>query len=157
LLAAPATWSQEPTSTPSPKALWDAYPLEPDQAPATATPSAEFSAAPSANASRPAAGSDDGGVSWIVAILLAAPLVFAAGLLVGHRRNRAGAKPAPAADAGAQPAAPTGFQRREYPKPARPAPPPPPVPGQRADEADDEREPDSVRSGRFKQKEKEPH
>jgi hypothetical protein len=128
LLAGSSASAQEPSSTPSPKALWDAYPLDPDKIPATATPSAEFGASPSATPARPAS-SDDDGMPWLVVVLLAAPLVFAAGLLIGHRRNRApSAQPA---GAGESPA-PRRFQWRDYPEPPRPAPPPPPVPGARA-------------------------
>src|SRR4029453_13771652 len=43
LQVAASARAQEPATTPSPKELWEAYPLEPSQAPATATPSAEFS------------------------------------------------------------------------------------------------------------------
>jgi hypothetical protein len=75
------------------------------------------------------AGDDGAGMPWLVVILLAAPLVFAGGLLLGHRRNRDKAEPAVTVT---EPPAPKRFQWRDYPEPARPAPPPPPVPGSRA-------------------------
>jgi hypothetical protein len=125
LLAGSSASAQEPSSTPSPKALWDAYPLDPDKVPATVTPSAELGASPSATPSRPAAPDEDG-LPWLVVVALAAPLVFAAGLLIGHRRNRAPSRPPAIAG---PPSAPKRFQWRDYPEPSRPAPPPPPVPG----------------------------
>jgi hypothetical protein len=118
LQAGSSAWAQE--RTPSPQELWEAYPLEPDQAPATATPSAEFRAGPSATPK--AAPPDDGGMPWLLVLLLAAPPVFAAGLLIGRRRHRAPSAPPVAAEP------PRRFQWRDYPEPARPAPPPPPPP-----------------------------
>jgi hypothetical protein len=147
-----SAWAQEPTRTPSPKELWDAYPLEPGRAPATATPSAEFGASVTATPTPRPASSDDGGTPWLLIIVLAAPLVFAAGLLLGHRRDRARAAAAEGPVQPPEPQEPKPFQWRDYPEPARPAPPPPPVPGQ-----DEAPEPERVRTGRFKQKQKEPH
>ena len=94
LQVTPSAWAQEPTSTPSPKELWEAYPLEPGEAPPTATPSAEFSAAPSAtptSTAKPrAAASDDGGggVPLAVPIGLAALLALGTGVGVGVHRRR---------------------------------------------------------------------
>jgi hypothetical protein len=158
LQAGSPAWAQEPAKTPSPKELWEAYPLDPGQAPPTATPSAELRASPSVTPSASparAASPDDGGLSWLVVLLLAAPPVFAAGLLLGHLRSRARAAPPPAV-APSEPPAPKRFQWREYPKPARPAPPPPPVPGARAPSfevaLEDERAAATTRT-----KQKEPH
>ena len=152
LQAGSSAWAQDASPTPSPKALWDAYPLQPDQAPATATPSAEFRASPSATPAR-SESSDDDGMPWIVVVLLAAPLVFAAGLLIGHRRSRApGAREA----TGREPAAPKRFQWRDYPEPSRPAPPPPPVPGARAPSFEVALE-EQRAAGAARPKEREPH
>ncbi|WP_169542326.1 hypothetical protein [Solirubrobacter soli] len=118
--------------TPSPKELWQAYPLQPGQAPATVTPgpSASASAAPSATPAGAVSADDGGGgVPLAVPIGLAAVLAFGAGVGLGLRRRRERPIEEPAA---AEPVAPRRFQWRDYPQPARPAPPPPPVPGARA-------------------------
>jgi hypothetical protein len=116
LVAGPAAHAQE--RTPSPEALWEAYPLEPGEAPLQAEPDAQAEPAP--------APEEDGGVSWLIPVMLAAPLVFLAGMALGRRRRRSPVVvPAPVA-----PPAPKRFDWREYPPPARPAPPPPPVPRQ---------------------------
>jgi hypothetical protein len=128
VLPAPAR-AQEPS--PSPKELWEAYPLQPGQAPPAATPVASVSASPAPRR----APRDGDGVPWLAAVLLAAPLVVAGGLLVGHRRSRTRAEPTVAG-----PAEPKRFQWRDYPPPARPAAPPPPVPGGPSFEAALERE-----------------
>jgi hypothetical protein len=154
-----SAWAQDASKTPSPKELWEAYPLEPSEAPPTATPSPELGAGARVTATptaTPAASSDDGGVPLAVPIGLAALLAFGAGAGLGlHRRRERPAEESPvAAD---EPPEPQSFPRRHYPEPARPAPPPPPVPGQRGLEFTDEPEPERVPTGRFKQKEKEPH
>jgi hypothetical protein len=149
LQAGSSARAQEASPSPSPKALWDAYPLQPEEAPATATPSAEFRASPSATP----ASSDDEGMPWIVVVLLAAPLVFAAGLLIGHQRSRSpDAAEAPRREA----AAPRRFQWRDYPEPSRPAPPPPPVPGARAESFEVALE-EQRAAGAARPKEREPH
>jgi hypothetical protein len=141
--AAPA-WAQD--STPSPKELWEAYPLEPGQAAPTVSPSSGVSSAPA----RPA--SDSGGIPLAVPIGLAALLAFGAGVGLRRRRRETVAaalrwpwrreRAAPDVAAALQwprrreraaqdvaAAAPRRFDWRAYPPPPRPAPPPPPVPG----------------------------
>jgi hypothetical protein len=135
LPGAPAAWAQDAaaTASPSPKELWEAYPLAPKDAPATATPSeaaTEGSASPAprrAGSSRPAA-SDGGGTSLAVPIGLAALLAFGAGVGLGRVRRRDRLEREESAAVPAEPAAPKRFEWRDYPKPARPAPPPPPPP-----------------------------
>jgi len=162
-------WAQEASKTPSPKELWEAYPLEPGQTPPTATASPELDAGARVTATPTATPAEDGGgVPLAVPIGLAALLAFGAGAALGlHRRRERPMQETPVA--AEEPPAPPTFPRRTYPEPARPAPPPPPVPGQRdvefkdepepqrAPEPEREPEPERLRTGRFKQKEKEPH
>jgi len=123
IVASPAAWAQEPTRTPSPKELWEAYPLDPGEAPAVPTPSAEFDAAPTVTAAPAIAPSeDDGGRGWLVVALLPFALgLFGAGVLLGRRRWRERAVETPVS----APPEPKRFDWRTYPPPARPAPPPP--------------------------------
>ncbi|MDA0162482.1 hypothetical protein OM076_19570 [Solirubrobacter ginsenosidimutans] len=132
-MASPA-WAQDATSTPSPKELWNAYPLAPEDAPATATPSeaaTEGAATPTprqAGAAPPV--KDDGGTGWVIPVIVAALLAFGLGLSIGRRRRRERLEAAEAAgdSPAVEPPAPKRFQWRDYPEPARPAPPPPPPP-----------------------------
>jgi hypothetical protein len=119
-----SAWAQEASSTPSPKELWDAYPLEPEQAPATVTPSVSVS--PGAVGSP----DDDGGVPLAVPLGLAALIACGAGLGLAVLRRRTTAAQPPVL-VREEPERPKRFQWRDYPQPARPAPPPPPVPGAR--------------------------
>ena len=123
IVASPVAWAQEPTRTPSPKELWEAYPLDPGVAPPVPTASAEFDAAPTVTAAPAAASSeDDGGRGWLVVALLPFALgLFGAGVLLGRRRWRERAVATPAAS----PPEPKRFDWRTYPPPSRPAPPPP--------------------------------
>jgi hypothetical protein len=140
LLALPmasSAWAQDASSTPSPKELWNAYPLAPEDAPATATPSeaaTEGAATPTprqAGAAPPAAAKDDGGsAGWVIGVIVAALLAFGLGLAIGRRRRRERLEAAEAVGDSppVEPPAPKRFQWRDYPEPARPAPPPPPPP-----------------------------
>ena len=124
-LGAPAARAQDAaaTASPSPKELWEAYPLAPEDAPATATPSeaaTEGQRSP-ASPSRPAA-EDSGGIPLAVPIALAAVLAFGTGIGLGRVRRRDRLEREEFADAPAEPAPPTGFQWRDDPQPARPAP-----------------------------------
>jgi hypothetical protein len=144
-LATPAAWAQDrsasPSPSPSPSQLWEAYPLVPQDAPATATPSeaateSAASPAPRRAASSPTTGvrgDDGGGVPLAVPIGLAALLAFGAGMGIGRvrrrdRLERVELERVESGGAPAQPPAPKRFQWRDYPEPARPAPPPPPPP-----------------------------
>jgi hypothetical protein len=120
LPAASPSWAQE--STPSPKELWEAYPLEPGQQAPTASPAAAATAAPT----RPVSDTGGGGIPLAVPIGLAALLAFGAGVGLGRRRRarKAAVSEAPPP---VQPT-PRRFEWRDYPPPARPAPPPP-IPG----------------------------
>jgi hypothetical protein len=139
LLPGATARAQEPgaTPSPSPQELWQAYPLAPEDAPATATPSEAAtegagSPAPSPTPAKSAAGDDDGGgIPLAVPIVLAALLAFGAGVGLGRvrrgerlKRVEAAADPQPV-----EPPAPKRFQWRDYPEPSRPAPPPP-APGE---------------------------
>jgi hypothetical protein len=136
LLPGAAARAQEPDASPSPspKELWQAYPLAPEDAPATATPSeaaTEGAASPAprrTTPSRPAASDDGGGIPLAVPIGLAALLAFGAGVGLGRvrRSERQGRVEAAVADPPpVEPPAPKRFQWRDYPEPSRPAPPPP--------------------------------
>jgi hypothetical protein len=139
LLPGSAVWAQEPDATPSPspKELWQAYPLAPEDAPATATPSeaateGAASATPARKtASRAAASDDGGGIPLAVPIGLAALLAFGAGIGLGRVRRAERVERMEAAEdlRPVQPPAPKRFEWRDYPEPSRPAPPPPPPPG----------------------------
>ena len=135
VVAGPSAWAQE--RTPTPKELWEAYPLDPDKAPASQLPSAtpaEFGAAPQAGSEGGAADEDGSGIPLVVPITLAALLAFGAGVALGRRRRsqRAAAVEAAADPPPAEPAPPKRFVARDYPPPARPAPPAPPVPARPA-------------------------
>jgi len=130
--AGPSAWAQE--RTPTPKELWEAYPLDPDEAPASQLPSAtpaEFGAAPQTG-SEAAADEGGGGIPLVVPITLAALLAFGAGVALGRRRRERAAAAAAAEPPPAEPAPPKRFVARDYPQPARPAPPAPPVPARPA-------------------------
>jgi hypothetical protein len=140
LLPGSAARAQEPDATPSPspKELWQAYPLAPEDAPATATPSeaateGATSPTPARTASsRPPARDDGGGgIPLAVPIGLAALLAFGAGIGLGRvRRSERAEHIEPVADPQpVEPPAPKRFEWRDYPEPSRPAPPPPPPPG----------------------------
>ena len=124
LVASAAAQQRDPT----PKELWDAYPLQPEEAPAVPTPGSDV---PEPVASPRAAAvvepDDGGGLPWFVVIMLATPLVVAAAMLLSDRRRR---RPAPVtAEQIAPPAIVkngAAFDWRVYPPPARPAPPAPP-------------------------------
>jgi hypothetical protein len=125
LLGAPGSSSaQESAPSPSPKELWNAYPLDPGGTSPTVEPQSPVettNAAPS-----PSAG--DGGFPTVIVIVLAAG-AFAAGLALGRGRRRpTQTDPASSVRAG-DPSPERRFTARDYPPPARPAPPPPPVPG----------------------------
>ena len=117
LAAPPATADQR---EPTPKELWDAYPLSPDESTPAPTPGSDVPAPAVPPRAEP--GQDDGGgLPWFVPIMLAAPLVVVAAILLRERRPRylttertEPAKTKPAA-----------FDWRRYPPPARPAPPAP--------------------------------
>jgi MYXO-CTERM domain-containing protein len=151
LPAATSAWAQDADGTPTPKELWEAYPLDPGETPptATATASAEMNAGPKVTPA-PASSSDDGGgggIPLVVPIALAALLALGAGVGLSRRRGRGSEdggggeieKPEPPAPRPSQPEfqAPITeatvparrFEKRKYAQPARPAPPPPPVPG----------------------------
>ena len=109
LQVAPSAWAQEPTSTPSPKELWEAYPLEPGEAPPTATPSARVQrgAVGHADLDRDAAAAAS--VRWRRraarrAVGLAALLALGPGVGVGvhRRRGRAGKRPSLGGDGAAR-------------------------------------------------------
>jgi hypothetical protein len=129
------------TGTPTPKELWNAYPLQPRKG--GALPSATAGASPRASVApsrSPAptpvsATSGSGGIGWLPPALAAA-LAFAGGLVLGRRRRTAPpaapAAPAPEAARAARPqppvtppAAPRPLQPRRVPAP--PPPPPPPA------------------------------
>ena len=118
--AAPgSSWAQR---SPSPRELWNAYPLDPDsrelivkQAP----PPVASAAAPSPSSS---GAGDDLGLLAGVAIALAAA-AFTAGLVFGRRRRE------PATAVAVNPASERRVVWRVHPPPLRPAPPPPPLPG----------------------------
>jgi hypothetical protein len=127
LLAGSPSWAQDPSGSPSPQDPSSAYPLNPGETTAPASPQLDDEASATPAASR----GDDGGVPPAVPIGLAALLAVGAGLgLVALRRRERPAEPvAVAVGAVTESPPPKRFQWRDYPEPARPAPPPPPVPG----------------------------
>ena len=141
--AGPAMAAQ-PASTPSPKELWDSYPLapgggraQPDPAP---TPTASAAASPKPAARAPAAEPDDGPPTTVIvgAAMIAFAIGIGAGELWRRRRRRtppivASAPPAPPEPEPAtdmtQPAQPVAEPAPPAPEPAPPAPEPaPPAP-----------------------------
>jgi hypothetical protein len=126
-LLLPVTSASAEPRQPTPKELWDAYPLEPGESPPVATPGSEVEAASSSSPNQ----EDDGGIPWFVPLMLAAPLVVvAAMMLTEHRRRSATKRPADQVVPTASGTAHRSFDWRDYPPPARPAPPsPPPVHG----------------------------
>jgi len=117
LVLAPVAQAQE--RTPSPKELWNAYPLDAPHSP-TAT------ATVTATSRRPAAQAGSGPPMMLVAIAPVALLALAGGVVLRRRGRGAPAEPAITPDP--MPAS-RRFDWRTYPPPARPAPPAPPVPG----------------------------
>jgi hypothetical protein len=119
LSAAPSASADQ--REPTPKELWDAYPLHPEDSTPMPTPGSD---APTAVATpRADAGQEEGGMPWFVPIMLAVPLMIAVGIVVVEWRARHPAT---------EPAEPLETRRatfdwRLYPPPARPAPPPPPT------------------------------
>jgi hypothetical protein len=128
-----SSWAQTSTRSPSPKELWNAYPLDPGGTALNlnqALPPVEANAAPS-----PSGSDDDGGFPAGIAIALAAA-AFTAGLALGRGRRREtqtetamAVRPEPSAGNASPAASERRFVWRDYPPPSRPAPPPPPPPG----------------------------
>jgi hypothetical protein len=122
-LLLPVTSTSAEPREPTPKELWDAYPLKPEESPPVATPGTEIGVPSSSGASQ----EDDHALPWFVPLMLVAPLaVVAAMMLVEHRRRAATTRPADQTAPTTAGTAHRSFDWRDYPPPARPAPPAPP-------------------------------
>ena len=122
LLAVPSAWAQEREREPTPKELWDAYPLQPGEASPTPTVGSDV---PSARTVVAPTDDEEPGTPWYVPALLAVPLAVGAAVIAADRRRR---RARAEAEAAAPPMARRSFGWEHFPPPARPAPPAPPPP-----------------------------
>jgi hypothetical protein len=124
-LLLPVTLTSAEPREPTPKELWDAYPLDPRESPPVATPGSEIGVPSSSGASQ----EDERALPWFVPLMLVAPLAVVAAMMISeHRRRGATTRPADQTAPTTPGTAHGSVDWHDYPPPARPAPPAPPAP-----------------------------